>query len=258
MCLKLNPDKFELIYFTKSSKSSLLPSLALPPPSSLSLVPSPSIRSLGFILDAHLSLSPQILSVTKSCYFHLRRIKQLLPFLDDPTLQLLVSSLVLSRIDYCNSLYFGLPDTTLSPLTKAFNSAARLVARSPKFSSISPFLILLHWLPLRYRVMFKICVIMFKIHNSISPIYLNNLIKKPLKLGLRSSSFNRSFRFSVKHSFAKRSFSYSGPFLWNSLPSSLTATKSLMVFRRGLKAYLFKKFMAERFCSPRKRRYIKF
>jgi len=77
---------------------------------------------------------------------------------------------------------------------------------------------------------------MFKIHNSISSIYLNNLFKKPPKLGLRSSSFNRSFRFPVKHSFAKRSFFYSGAFLWNSLLSSLTATKSLMVFRRGLKA----------------------
>ena len=77
---------------------------------------------------------------------------------------------------------------------------------------------------------------MFKIHNSISPIYMNNLIKKPPKLGQRSSSFNRSFRFSNKHSFAKRSFSYSGPFLWNSLPFSSTATKSLIVFRRGLKA----------------------
>ena len=99
--------------------------------------------------------------------------------------------------------------------------------------------------------------LMFKIHNSISSIYLNNLIKKSPKSGLRSLSFNCSFRFSVKHSFAKRSFSYSGSFLWNSLPSSLIATKSLMVFRRGLKAYLFNKFMAERFCSPRKRRYIK-
>ena len=102
MCLKLmlNHDKFELIYFNKSSKSFLFPSLALPPPppSSLSLVPSPSICSLGFILDAHLSLSQQILSVSKSCYFHLHRIKQHLSFLDDTTLQLLISSLVHSRI----------------------------------------------------------------------------------------------------------------------------------------------------------------
>ena len=114
MRLKQNPDKFELIYLHKSFKSILFPSLALPPLFFLSLVPLlSSIRSLGFILDSHLSLSPQILSVSKFCYFHLRRIKQLLSFLDDPTLELLISSLVLSRIDYCNSLYFGLPGTTL-------------------------------------------------------------------------------------------------------------------------------------------------
>ena len=65
---------------------------------------------------------------------------------------------------------------------------------------------------------------MFKIHNCISPIYLSNLSKKPLKPCLRSSTFKHSSTFSVKHSFAKRSFSYSGPFLWNSLPSFLTTT----------------------------------
>ena len=65
MCLELNPDKFELIYFNKSSKSFLLPSLALPPPSSLYLVPSPSIRSLGFILDAHLS---DFISTNSICF----------------------------------------------------------------------------------------------------------------------------------------------------------------------------------------------
>ena len=66
--------------------------------------------------------------------------------------------------------------------------------------------------------MFEICVIMFKIHNSIYPIYVNNSIEKSPKSGLRSSSFNRSFKFSVKHFFAKHSFSHSGLFSWNSLP----------------------------------------
>ncbi|ESN89997.1 hypothetical protein HELRODRAFT_145411, partial [Helobdella robusta] len=73
-----------------------------------------------------------------------RRIKKLLPFFDDPTLLLLVTSLVLSRIDYCNSLYCVLPDSILYPLSKAFNSAARLVARAPFFSHISPYFVLLH------------------------------------------------------------------------------------------------------------------
>ena len=120
------------------------PSLTLPYPYTISIISSPLIRSLGFILDSNFSLTPQILSVSESCYFHLRQIKQLLPLLDDPTLQLLVSSLVLSGIDYCNSLYYGLPDSTLSPFTKAFNFAACLVSRTFHISS----LVLLHWLPL--------------------------------------------------------------------------------------------------------------
>jgi hypothetical protein len=257
MRLKLNPSKFELIYFDKSSKSSSFPNLVLPSPAPLSLLPSSSIRSLGFIFDSNLSLIPQILSVTKSCFFHLRRIRQLLPYLDDPSLQLLVSSLVLSRIDYCNSLYYGLPDTSLNPLYKVFNSAARLVSRTPRFSPTSPSLVRLHWLPLKYRMKFKICLIMFKIKNKISPVYLTNSIRVPNRSGLRSSSFNHNSVYRVKHSFAKRSFSYSGPFLWNSLPSSLTLTKSLTVFRKGLKTHLFGKFVSERFCSARKRRYKK-
>ena len=107
------------------------------------------------------------------------------------------------------------------------------------------------------RGYFLVCLIMFKIKNKISPVYLTNSIRVPNRSGLRSSSFNHNSVYRVKHSFAKRSFSYSGPFLWNSLPSSLTLTKSLTVFRKGLKTHLFGKFVSERFCSPRKRRYRK-
>ena len=64
-------------------------------------------------------------------------------YLDDPSLHLLVSVLILSRIDYCNSLYYGLPVSTLKPLNKVFNFAARLVSRSSVHYNITPSLILL-------------------------------------------------------------------------------------------------------------------
>ena len=146
--------------------------------------------------------------------FPLRRIRQLLLYLDDPSLQLLVSSLVLSGIDYCNSLYYGLPDTSLNPLYKVFNSAARLVSCTPRFSPTSPSLVLLHWLPPKYRMIFKICLIMFKIKNKISPVYLTNSSRIPNRSGLLSSSFNYNFVYRAKHSFAKRSFSYYGLFFY--------------------------------------------
>jgi len=244
MSLKLNPSKFEYIYLNKSNKVSSFPSLNIT--SDLILYPSLSIRSLGFIFDSSLSLSPQINSVAKSCYFHLRRIRQLLPFLDDPTLHLLVTSLILSCIDYCNSLYYGLPDSTLYPLTKAFNCAARLISRVPRFSHISPSLVTLHWLPLRYRIIFKICTFMFKLNNGNFPKYLINLIDKPKNTGLRSSSKSHFFIRSIKHSYGKSAFAYSGPFLWNSLPSHLTSSQPLTTFRKSLKTHLFAKFVAER------------
>ena len=197
-------------------------------------------------------------TIAKSSYFHLRRIEKLVPFLDDTTLKLLVSSLILSRIDYCNSLYYGLPFSTLYPLNKAFNSAARLVARAPLFSHISPFLLHLHWLPLKFRIIFKICTLMFKINNNISPKYLNDLIVKPKRAGLRSSSSIYFFIISVRLSFANSAFAVSGLLLWNSLPSSLTSSESLTLFRKGLKKHLFERFIEERCWAIRNRCYIKF
>ena len=117
--------------------------------SNLSLAPPCITHSSDFTFDSPLSLIPQIKSVAKSSFFHFRRIEQLKLFLDNPALKLLVSSLILSLFDYCNSLYYGPPETTLHPLTKAFNSAAHLVSSTHKFFRPTPTLISLHWLPLK-------------------------------------------------------------------------------------------------------------
>jgi len=78
---------------------------------------------------------------------------------------------------------------------------------------------------------------MFKIKNKIFPVYLTKSITVPNRSGLKSLFFNHSSVYRVKHSFAKCSFSYSGKFLWNSSPSSLTLTKqryhSLAFFPRS-------------------------
>ena len=161
MHLKLNPSKFNFIYLSKSkSLPSSLPPIII---SDLTIYPSSTIRCLGFFLDSSLSFNPQILSVASSCFFHLRRIRQISSYLDDASLKILVCSLVLSRLDYCNSLYFNLPKSTFYLLVKAFNSAARLVSQTPKFSHISPSLVDVHWLPPHFCFSFKICTLMYKI-----------------------------------------------------------------------------------------------
>ena len=161
MFLKLNPSKFDLIYVSKSSR--LIEHLPLIDISSnLSLTPSSTIHNFGFIFDSSLSLILQVKSVAESCFFHFRRIKQLKLLLDSLIFKLLVSSLILSRFNYCNCLYYELPETILHPLTKAFNNAARLFSGTHKFSRLTPTLIATLG-ALKKRSVFKICVLMFKI-----------------------------------------------------------------------------------------------
>ena len=93
--LKLYPSEFDHIYLGKSSRLiKSLPSINIS--SNLSLFSSSTIHSLGFIFDSSFSLIPRKEFVAKSVFFHLRRIKQLKLFLDNPTLKLLVSLLIFS------------------------------------------------------------------------------------------------------------------------------------------------------------------
>ena len=195
MHLKLNPSKFNFICLSKSkSFPTSLPPIII---SDLTIYPSSTIRCLSFLLDSSLFFNPQILSVASFCFFHLHRIRQISSYLDDASFKILVCSLVLSRLDYCNCLYFNLPKSTLYPLVKAFNSAARLVSHTPKFSHISPSLVALQWLPSHFGFSFKICTFMYKISHSTSPSYLSNLLLPPKRAGLRSSTRSQLFIISL-------------------------------------------------------------
>ena len=76
----------------------------------------------------------------------------------------LVTSPVLSRLDYCNSVLFGLPASTLAPLQRVQNVAARLVLRLDHRAHIKPALQRLHWLPVKTRIQFKIATVMHATH----------------------------------------------------------------------------------------------
>ena len=155
MFFKLNPSKFDLIYLRKSSRLiESLPSINIL--SNLSLAPSFTIHSLSLTFDSSLSLIPQIIFVAKSSFFHLRRIKQLKLFLDNPTLKLLVSSLICPALTIVTlyTMDSQRPRYTLSPKLS--------IALLAYFLVLLNFLVLL--LPLSLytgcllkRSVFKIC-----------------------------------------------------------------------------------------------------
>ena len=149
--LKLNDNKKELMLVT-SKRTKHLHSL----PTSITIgnaeIPfKKSVKNLGFILDCHLTMNAHVSNIARTCYFEQRRLASIRRFLTSTATATLVSAVVLSRIDNCNSLLFGSTHDVTSHLQRIQNYAARVILRLPQSSSITIHLESLHWLPVKVR-----------------------------------------------------------------------------------------------------------
>jgi len=137
-----------------------------------SLITTHSARNLGFIFDEHLTFSDQISALSKSCYYHIRELHCIRPYLDFKTASTIATSMVHSKLDYCNSLYYNLPQSQIKRLQNIQHSLARAVTRTPKSSHITP----LHWLKINERIKYKLLSLTYKVLTTNQPQYLHNLI----------------------------------------------------------------------------------
>ncbi|KAK3569637.1 hypothetical protein QTP86_002663 [Hemibagrus guttatus] len=186
--LKLNLSKTELLIIP--GDPSPAQDLAISLNSMIS--PSPTARNLVVSMDNQLSFSSHVTNVTRSCRFLLYNIRRIRPFLSTQATQVLVQSLVISRLDYCNSLLAGLPLNAIHPLQMIQNAAARLVFNLPKFSHTTPLLRSLHWLPVAARIRFKRVMLAYKAKNGPAPSYLKALVTpRTAPRSLRSTSTAR-------------------------------------------------------------------
>ena len=129
--LSVNPAKTEyLIIGTPQQRSKLLTtSISF---QGTDLIPTDSTRNLGVVFDKDLSLKKNISSICKTSYYHIRQLRQVRSSLDTNSAIILANSLVSSKLDYCNSLYYGLPAASLDKLQRVQNSLARVVVPSVK------------------------------------------------------------------------------------------------------------------------------
>jgi len=128
--LKLNPSKTELIWLDRAHSIGKLQQQPLIRLNSQELSSSPSVRDLGVIIDSGLTLTTHVSILARTCFYQLRRIRQAMKNLDEDAVKTLVHglhALVLSRLDYCNSVLANLPEVTLAPLIRVQHSAARLI-----------------------------------------------------------------------------------------------------------------------------------
>ncbi|KAL3051684.1 hypothetical protein OYC64_001841 [Pagothenia borchgrevinki] len=204
-----------------------------------SISPSPEARNLGVILDSTLSFHSHVKSVTKSAFFHLRNIARLRLSLSASVAETL-HAFVTSRLDYCNSVLFGVPNKTLDRLQYVQNCAARVLTNTKPWQHITPTLIHLHWLPVKSRISYKILLLTYK---SLHAQYLSDILHPhapPRNLRSSDSGLLTTPRTKLR-TFGDRAFSVAAPTLWNALPAEIPNIPTLDAFKRALKTHLFTK-----------------
>ena len=182
-----------------------------------------SARNLGFIFDKHLTFLDHISFVSKSCYYQVCQLRCIRPYLDTKTASTIATSIVHSKLDYCNSFYHNLPKSQITRFQQIQNSLACAVVKAPNSSHITPILRSLHWLKITERIEDKLLLLTYKVLTTTQPSYLHNLITVQLPRSTRSSSLATLARPSTLSStcITYRSFQYASPRFWNQFPASL-------------------------------------
>ena len=157
--------------------------------------PAKSARNLGVIFDKNFNFCSHVSAICSSCIYHIRDLRRIRCHLDLDSAKLLANALVSNPLDYCNSVLSGIAETDLTKLQRILNRLTRVVTKSLPFTRSFPLLRSLHWLPVKYRVHFKICLLTYKALHEEQPVYLRSLIATSLPS--RSLRSNRGITLSV-------------------------------------------------------------
>ena len=171
-----------------------------------------------------------------------KRISSIRSYLTEYVTKKLVTSCVLSRLDYCNSLLMGTTNSFIQPMQKVQNVAARLILRAPRHQHCTTLPQQLHWRPISQRIKYKTACMCYNSITSSAPSYLSELLQlySPSR-SLRSSSDTQilKLRRFDRETHGFRSFFYFGPHIWNNLPQVVRHSNSHPSFKNKLKTFLF-------------------
>ena len=194
-----------------------------------------SAKNLGVVIDSVLNFEEQIDKVVKSCFMTIRELSTVKIYLTQQQLQVLVYSKIFSNLDYCNSIYYGLPSYTINKLQRVQNCAARLVWKNkiPFNSSLDAIYESFNWLRVRFRIIYKVLLI---VHHC-----LHNNAPTEVAAMIQYSKSERTMKLQetrTLNSYGDRAFSHVGPKLWNLLPGDIREDHDLVSFKQKLKSFL--------------------
>lgn len=235
--LKLNEDKTEFIIFGTKTNIAKVSGWTVTV-GDVEILPSKSVRNIGAYLDSQLTMDCHINNIIKSSYLQLRHLGKIRKYLTIEATEKLVHAFITSRLDNLNALLCNLNKSQVRRLQLVQNNAARLVLQKKRSCHVSPLLQQLHWLPIKYRIQYKVLLLVYKcLHNS-GPAYLSALLQLPTTQRLRSSLLLIQPR-PARTKYGERAFSWVAPQLWNTLPVKIRLASTTSHFKSLLKTHLF-------------------
>ena len=241
--LQLNPSKTEVLWCSSGRRQHQIPATPVRIGDAL-ITPVSTVRDLGVHLNSDVTMTTHVTATVRACFAVLRQIQSVRRSLPRATLVTLLRALVISKLDYCNSVLAGVTRTQLARLQSVLNAAARLVFHARRSEHVTPLLRDLHWLKVPERIQFRLCVLTFRCLHGSAPTYLSDGLHlttaSEVNRRLRSADvLTLSVPATRRSTLGDRAFPVAAARAWNSLPSAMQSAPSLGVFCRRLKTFLF-------------------
>ena len=194
-------------------------------------------KNLGVILDEILSFEQQVQYVVKASICMIKKIAEIKSFLTEDELITVVCACILSKIDYCNAVYYGINENLLKKLQSVQNSAMHIIRKRTNQHELSTTELFkkYHWLPVRKRIIFKMLLIVHKCLLGRAPESLCNMFQ----LGGSERTKKLEER-ACQGAMGERSFSVAGAKLWNLLPKEVRTEEDTEELKKKLKTFLFR------------------
>ena len=250
--MKLNEDKTEFILLGTKSDLKKVGPLTLDVDGSLIkniACNGNAGKSLGVMFDENMDMRRQIAEVRKKCAWQLSNLYKIRRYLTTNLKIMLVKTLIISKLDYCNALYAGLPKTQIKKLHGVLRNCIRFIydLRTQGGEDLDKYFVKAHILPVDKRIDFKVCLFIHKALHAKVPGYLESIIKvyQPAISSLRNA--NDRYLLACppltkanREKLCSRQFSHHGPTIWNSLPHNIRSCQTTNDFKSKLKTHFFR------------------
>ena len=238
--LKLNEGKTEMMVF--QPRQMTMPMSCTVSIGNANITPNPTARNLGIMFDEKLICDVHINRMCRAAFYHLRNIKRIRHYLTREVIEQLVHAFITSRLDFCNALLSGVLQQHIKKLQRVQSAAARVICNIPTRESVTAALRNLHWLPVKFRIDYKVLVMTYRALHGQAPPYISDLLSDYMpNMNCRSRHLRLLTVPDTRYkTIGDRAFSVYAPSRWNRLPTQLRLAPSEDVFKTELKTHLFR------------------